>query len=862
MLVPVSNAPSGLRIEHLGSEVLGLGVNAPRLSWNLPGGTIRQEAYQIEINGELSQRVADDRSVLVPWPSQPLGSRQEMSWRVRVWSDRGESPWSPAGWFETGLLLESDWSAHWIEPPGDDRQPQVFRREFSLEPAPAHARLYATAHGIYECFLNGQRVGDMELTPGFTSYPTQQLVQTYDVTGLLVRGPNRWEVVVSDGWYRGQLGLRRRKDGYGDRLAFLGQLETDLLTVSTDSDWMAGTGQLIAADLIAGQVEDHVRTHHDWRAARVGTDKVGPLSWSPSPPVRRIEVVRPVSVTRVSPDRQVADLGQNINGWMRLTDVGPAGSHITLVHGESLNHSGDVTQENLADNGDDSITGPFQVDVVTAAGDVGEVFEPRHTTHGFQYVRLEGHPRRLTPDDLSGVVVHTDLRRTGWFRCSDQRLNRLHEIAEWSFRDNACDIPTDCPQRERQGWTGDWQLFTPTAALIYDVMGFSLKWLRDLAAEQLPDGCVTNVVPDPMSLREPLDEFWRSLQGSSGWGDAVVMVPWELYRAYGDTEVLSELWPAMVKWIDYAVGIAQTRRHPSREADRPVAAEHEEFLWDGGFHWGEWLEPGADIVESLSRDQGSVATAYLYRSAALAARIGMMLGDSDQAERMKSLAANCLRAWRLEYVTEDGCLIPDTQANHVRALAFDLVPIEHRQRTAERLVQLIREADTHLGTGFLATPLLLPVLSEAGHLDLAYELLQRQTPPSWLAMVDRGATTVWELWDGVDDEGRAHMSLNHYSKGAVISFLYRYVSGIQLEDNECAYRRFRVAPQPGGGLAWAEAVHDSPYGRIESSWRVHDDRFELTVSVPPGTTAEVMVPGESKDRQQGPGTRTYTTRIE
>ena len=366
---------------------------------------------------------------------------------------------------------------------------------------------------------------------------------------------------------------------------------------------------------MAGQIEDHVRDSKEWQPVAVRAGGVGPLSWSPSPPVRRIEHVRPVSVTRIAPDRQVADLGQNINGWVRLTDVGPAGSHITLVHGESLDRSGDVTQANLLDEGDDSASGPFQVDEVTSAGDVDEVFEPRHTTHGFRYVRLEDHPRRLTPDDLSGVVVHTDLRRTGWFRCSDDSLNRLHEIADWSFRGNACDIPTDCPQRERQGWTGDWQLFTPTAALLYDVMGFSLKWLRDLAAEQLSDGCVTNVVPDPMSLKQPLDDFWRSLQGSSGWGDAVVMVPWELWRAYGDTQVLSELWPAMVKWIDYAAEMARTRRHPSREADRPDAAEHEAFLWDGGFHWGEWLEPGADIVESLSREQGSVATAYLYRSA-------------------------------------------------------------------------------------------------------------------------------------------------------------------------------------------------------------------------------------------------------
>ena len=334
--MPLDIAPSELRVEHLGSGIAGLGVRAPRLSWRLPDRVIRQEAYQIEINGKHSPRVVSDACVLVPWPSQPVVSRQNVSWRVRVWSELGESPWSPAAWFEAGLLEESDWSAHWIEPPGHDRQPLVLHKEFSLEGAPARARLYATAHGIYECFLNGHRVGDLELAPGFTSYPTQQLVQVYDVTALLAQGSNRWEVVVSDGWYRGQLGFRRRTDGFGDTLAFLGQLESDGLTVSTDSTWTAGVGKIVAADPIAGQIEDHVRASKEWQPVAVRAGGVGPLHWSPSPPVRRIEHVRPVSVTRIAPDRQVADLGQNINGWMRLTDVGPAGSHITLVHGESL----------------------------------------------------------------------------------------------------------------------------------------------------------------------------------------------------------------------------------------------------------------------------------------------------------------------------------------------------------------------------------------------------------------------------------------------------------------------------------------------------------------------------------------------
>ena len=494
-----------------------------------------------------------------------------------------------------------------------------------------------------------------------------------------------------------------------------------------------------------------------------------------------------------------------------------------------------------------------------SAGRPGEVFEPRHTVHGFQFVRVEGHPDRLTTDDATGVVVHTDLRRTGWFRCSDERLNRFHEIADWSFRDNATDIPTDCPQRERSGWTGDWQLFLPSAAFLYDVAGFSNKWLRDLATDQQPDGLLANYAPDP---RRPVavasgDLTWYGMLGSAGWGDASVIVPWEIYRLYGDEQILRELWPTMVRWLDYAANAARTKRHPQRAEQRPQPAPHEQFLWDGGWHWGEWCEPaGTDTEPFWSADQGSVATAYLHHSASLAARIGRLLGESRQADRFDELAVGALDAWRAEYLNDDGSIVPDTQANHVRALAFGLVPSEGRARIADRLVELIREADNHLATGFLATPFLLPVLADAGRVDVAYDVLLQTTPPSWLAMVERGATTVWEEWEGIDSEGVAHASLNHYSKGAVISFLHRYIAGIRPDDDHIAYRRFVIEPRPGGGITWAEAIHDAPYGRIESSWHLTDGSFELTTTVPAGTTAEIRLP-DGQRSVIGPGTRRF-----
>ena len=721
------------------------------------------------------------------------------------------------------------------------------------------ARLYATAHGIYETFLNGVRVGDVELAPGFTSYDVNLHVQTYDVTGLIRPGTNRWEVVLSDGWYRGRTGFLQIADNYGERWPSSasctwgtqpsGPAQSGAPPRAPSpppTSWPARSSTCGAPRTMAHPVRvvDHDLTR---------------LTSSPAPPTRRVEELRPLSVTRPAPDRMVVDVGQNINGWIRLRDLGPEGTTLTLTHGEALDPTGDVTQDHL--DAPDFLNGGIlhvgQIDRVTSAGREGDVFEPRHTTHGFQYVRIEGHPGRLTPDDVTGVVVHTDLRRTGWFRCSDDRINRFHEITDWSFRDNACEVPTDCPQRERAGWTGDYQVFLPSAAFLYDVAGFSVKWLRDLMADARPDGCISNFAPDPARPKAlPMrSEMWMMMMGSSGWGDAITIVPWELWRAYGDRQVLEDCWPAMVAWVDYAAAAARNGRHDSRVTRSTEPAPHERFIWDAGFHWGEWLEPG-DNDDQWTRDKGEIGTAFLHLSSRLAAKAGRLIGQDTEADRLEQLAADVLAAWRTEFIRPDGSLTHDTQANHVRALAFGLVPDSLRAQTAERLVELVRAAGTHLGTGFLATPFLLPVLADTGHLDVAYELLLQDTPPSWLHMVDRGATTVWESWEGIAPDGTADASLNHYSKGAVISFLHAYIAGIRLLDDGPGYQRFRIAPCPGGGLTWAEAVHDSPYGRIESSWHLDRDVFRLTTTVPPGTIAEVVLP-DGSTREQACGTTTW-----
>lgn len=776
--------------------------------------------------------------------------------------------------------LPPDWTGSWIEPlempgsPAQHRPAYHVAGEFDLPGPVESAYLWATAHGVYEAFVNGTRVGDIELTPGFTAYRKNLQVHCFDVTHLLRPGRNALGALLSDGWWRGQHGVIREIDAYGTDVAFLAELRVTLedgrqMATGTDSSWRSRASHILAADLIAGEVHDMRRRaagwsdpgtdRSAWDAVNMVTHPTDVLCAVVGPPVRRVGELAPVSIIEIAPGRHVVDFGRNSNGWVRLAQLGPAGNEVTLTYGEWTTPDGDVTQENVANGAFASPRGlPFQTDRVVSAGD-GSVFEPRHSTKGFRFVRVEGLPGPLDPGSITSIVVHTDLKRTGDFECSDARVNRLHLAADWSFRGNACEIPTDCPTRERSGWTGDWQIYVGTAAYLYDVTDWSAKWLRDLAADQFPDGKVTSVVPDP----SPGAPVWSGSHGSAGWGDAAVHVPWELHLATGRTDILEAQFESMCRWVDFAARRAEGRRHPSRTERRPEPLPHERWLWDSGWHYGEWLEPGADMVTDVGslahRDHGAVATAYLHRSSDQLARISALLGRDEDADRYAALAANVLDAWRTEFIDDDGHVMPRTQATLCRALAFGLVPESLRQQTADDLVRLVEEAGMHLGTGFLATPMLLPVLADHGHLDTAYALLFQDTAPSWMHMSDQ-YPTIWEDWDGIAD-GKANHSLNHYSKGAVISFLHSHVAG--LERAGTAYRRVRIAPQPGGGITWARTHHDAPHGRISVEWRIENGTGTLTCVLPRGTEGDLCLPDGTTDvLAAGTHTRTWSaTRV-
>ena len=892
-LVTNVSSPTHLRVEHLSSGE-PIGVARPRFSWWLPAGAADQSAWELEValgDGRTpwsSGRREGSERILVGLDAganlPPARAGEQRTWRVRVWTEVGESDWSaPAPW-KVGLLDSSELVSDWISPyepviaSAGERPAYALRGTLDVEPNLAKATAFVTAHGIYELVVNGERVGDRELTPGFTSYRTRLQVQTFDLTGLLVPGANAIGIILSDGWFRGRHGFQREADGFGDRTGVL--LDVELVgadgvasRAGTNATWRSSVGDILSADLMDGEsVAPSLPT--DWASAAFNASEWAPVEVgtgalyadrsrfvaSVAPPVRRIREVAARTVSKLASGAIVVDFGENLNGWVRLTNLGPAGTRLVLTHGEVLGADRTVSTANL--QAFDFVAGtPLpagQVDRVVSAG-ANDVFEPRHTTHGFRYVQLDGHPGDLTTDQITAIVVHTDLVATGSFECSDDRINRLHAAGVRTFLANACEVPTDCPQRERSGFTGDWQVYLDTAAFTHDVAGFSDKWLRDLAADQWATGVVPNVVPDPHG-NAPTGSFADLTNGSAGWGDAAVFVPWKLWRYYGDREILERQYPSMVAWVDYGATSAATKRHPDRVAAHPVEQSHERYLWDTGLHFGEWLEPDVEPSLDPTRDNNGVATAYLARSADLLSRVADILDKPDDAAKYRALSDGAKDAWRREQIV-DGRLVVQTQAMHVRALAFELLTPELVQPVADRLAELVSAAGDHLSTGFLSTGLLLPALADHGHLDTAYRLLFASGIPSWLGMIDAGATTIWERWNGVAADGTATGSLNHYSKGAVLEFLHGYVAGIRATDESVGFQSFLIAPKPGGGITSARAHHDSLYGRVSSRWTLDGDAFSLEVEIPAGSTATIELPDGTR-HERGTGTHRFDATLD
>ncbi|OMI34289.1 putative rhamnosidase [Streptomyces sparsogenes DSM 40356] len=846
-------------------EPLGIGEAEPRLSWRTEteAENWQQTAYELRVFAEdgtelaASGRVESADSVLVPWPGPALRSRQRVAVRVRVWGSGGDGPsaWSEPAHAEAGLLRPDDWTARPVTPGGSHadgpRPVALLRREFTVRGPVASARLYTTACGVYEAELNGARVGDHVLAPGWTSYAHRLRYQTFDVTALLREGPNAVGALLGEGWYAGRIGFGGgRRAIWGEETALLAQLEIRYAdgsreTVATDRGWRAATGPLLRSEIYDGEVYDArlerdgwSRPGHDttgWGPVRHTAPPAGALVAPTGPPVRRVRTVAPVEVITTPSGRTVLDFGQNLVGRLRITVSGPAGHTVTLRHAEVL-EGGELGVRPLRE--------AKATDVYTLRGGGPETYEPRFTFHGFRYAEVTGWPGPLDPADVRAVVLHTDMARTGWFSCSEPLVERLHENVVWSMRGNFLDIPTDCPQRdERLGWTGDIQVFAPTATFLYDCSGMLAGWLRDLAAEQLthPERVPPLVVPDAVP-----QEFEVFPRAQAVWADVAVLLPWVLHQRFGDLGVLRDQYPSMRGWVETA----------ARYAREGGGVWHQR-------HLGDWLDPAAppESPEAARTDGDLVAAAYLARSAEVLARTARLLGEDDDARRYEALAKEARAAFGERFVTPAGRLSSDAQTAYALALCFALLPTERQRAGAgERLAAIVREADFRIATGFAGTPLICDALCEAGEPELAYRMLLERGCPSWLYPVTMGATTIWERWDSMLPDGTVNpgemTSFNHYALGAVADWLHRTVAG--LAPAAPGWRRLRIAPVPGGGLRHAGAAHLTPYGRAEAGWRYEGERLVVEALVPPNTRAEVRLPGDDRPFEVGSGRHTFT----
>jgi len=901
----MSNAPTSLAIDFLGDDT-PTSSPTPRLSWwpvsGSGEGAQPVDRYEVAavIDGVAAAPVVVSGHSFVPWPWESLRSEQSVMWQVRGVLGAGTTTdWSKPHAFMAGLF-EQDWQAQWIGPVRGVQEEESGHRptyrlatEFQVMGKVRSARLYATALGLYEAFVNGSRAGTVELTPGSTSYDSTLYAQSCDVTGAVNSGANRLEILLSDGWYAGQVGAFRAPAAWGTTTAARVELHLTLedgsrQVVASDGTWVSSPSQIRAASLMEGQVTDLTASLSEPVPVVVlSADELDApgVSWSPAPPVRVVDTLPVRELAQVSQNVWVADFGQNASGWIALADLGPRGIRTTIDYGEHVGPDGDLDTSHLDSSRPGEPTKLFtQQDQVISDG-MGTRFEPRHTVHGFRYARIsrdmapvsgapthsepagswgdagaEGivgkqvgeQPTQLDPASITMRVVHTDFRRTGTFECSDQELVRLHEAAEWSFRGNAVDVPTDCPTRERLGWTGDYQVFAPTATRLFDVLGFTKKWLQSVRDDQFPDGRIANFSPDGRRIKKNLNDQFAMMSGSAGWGDAIVLVPWEMYRTYGDAQVLADNWQAMVCWVGWATEVARTRRHPSRIERSAEPLPHEQYIWDGSFHWGEWIEPKQkradgtliDPVQDnpmawFGADKGEVGTAFLYRSTRLLGEIAGVLGRAEEADQYAYEAEKIREAWQTEFLDDAGRTQTHSQASYVRALSFGLIPDHLRAAAAEHLAELVREVDGHLGTGFLSTGDLLPVLTDNGYADLAGEVLRQRTSPSWLYMLDQGATTIWEDWDGVDEHGRAHESLNHYSKGAVIRFFHTHILGLRQAEDSVGWQLVELDPVALGGVDWARGTHVSPQGEIRVEWHREGAGLRLEFSIPAATQARV-----------------------
>ncbi len=837
-------ATQNLRCESL-TNPIGLDIQQPRFSWQLVSEkrNVRQTAYEIQVSMDAvwknlvwsSGRIASDQSVHVAYAGKPLASGQKYWWQVRVWDNYGNaSDFSAPAFWQTGLFDASDWKAQWVQIGYEEdsllRPCPLFRKQFSLKKKIRSATAYVTAQGLYEAHINGERVGDAYLTPGWTTYNKRIQYQAFDVTSLLWKGDNAVGVALGSGWFRGYLGWEDNKNVYGKELALLFQLDITYTdgsteTIGSDGSWKSSTGSIRESEIYHGETIDARLEKprwttadyddRDWSGVKLKQNPAAKLVGTSNELIKKHETFRPIKIFKTPKGEQVIDFGQNLVGWVQVKASGKSGDKITISHAEVLDKSGNFYTENMRSARTQSIY------ILSGKGE--ETFEPHFTFFGFRYIKIEGYPGEVKPENFTAIALYSDMKPTGHFECSNPLLNQLQHNIQWGQKGNFLDVPTDCPQRdERMGWTGDAQVFSRTAAFNMDVQNFFAKWLKDVALDQRPDGAVPFVVPNVLG---------DSSAASTGWADAATIIPWNVYLAYGDKRVLEEQYESMKAWVGYM-------ENNSRN-----------YLWNTGFHFGDWLFYDADddrMGISAITDKYLIAQCFAAHSTQILLDAARVLGKKEDETRYAALLAKFKEAFVKEYMTPNGRLVSGTQTAYTLALHFDMLPENLRAQAAEKLANNVKSYKYHLTTGFLGTPYLCHVLTRFGYTDVAYKLLLQETYPSWLYPVKMGATTIWERWDGIKPDSTFQTptmnSFNHYAYGAIGDWMYRTIAGLDTDEKVPGYKEIFVKPHLGGDLTHASATLQTNYGQLRSAWKIENKTFSLEVDIPANTNATIHVP--------------------
>lgn len=868
---------------------LGIDIKQPAFSWRIQSErkNVTQVCYEVRVNkedGSLvwdSGKVSGDCCVQIIYQGSPLESLTRYYVEVYAEDNYGEIAGGKT-WFETAFMSSAEWQASWIVPkqipayheiPAADResrrirkkledismQPaQYIRKNFYLKEQIASGRIYITAHGVYKMEINGRPVLDQELAPGNSSYPEYLFYQTYDITEYLRQGENIFGVTLADGWYCGKVGLTGDSCSYGDMLAAIFELHVkdslgNKTVVYSDKSCVSSTGPIVYSDLFVGEKYD-ARLEKNFTGNSEGGDDWQPVNEADysrdnlhaqyGAPVRIVKCFKPAAILKTPKGETVIDAGQVVAGRISMHVKGDAGTVVTLEHSEILDNSG-----NFMNN----LHGRFshQTDIYILKGEGEETYTPSFTYHGFRYIKVDGYPGSPTLSDFEIQVLSSDNASTVQFSCSEERINRLQQNIMWSQISNTLSIPTDCPQREKAGWTGDVQVFCRAAVMNMDVQSFFRRWLMSVRADQKNDGQIPIIVPHYPAYDMDRLHPGAGSQTSAGWGDVIIALPYAMYQAYGDRRILEENYESMQRWVEYIRKTAESEGTDTRNGLPQMEQEHLKYLWNSNFHYGDWLTPSVsvdlekgtvDMHRSAEATKDIVPTCFYAYSTQTMAEISSILGKKEESRYYLELNGKVTDAFRKEYLDENGVLKSNLQGIFVLALKMQLIPENDIRKNVDRLVELIYENGTRLDTGFLSIPFLLQVLDRYGYQKLSYDILFQDKCPSWLYEIDRGATTVWEAWQAIMPDGtKTNVSYNHYAFGCVAEWMYQNIGG--LRRLLPGYKRSCIAPVIEQRIRHASVSLDTPYGILKSSWKVCDGMIYMDVEIPANTEAIIILPG-------------------